>query len=66
MKDYFSFNIPNSNILLLVRIVLYLLCMFSKTLQTESSSRACIQDIILLQDLCSFLMFILFCQLISW
>lgn len=49
-----SFNIPNSNILLLVRIVLYLLCMFSKTLQTESCSTACIQDIIFLQDLCSF------------
>ena len=48
MKDYFSFNIPNSNILLLIRIVLHLLCMFSKTLQTESCSRACIQDIILL------------------
>ena len=47
-------NIPNSNILLLVRIVLYLLCMFSKTLQTESCSRACIQDIIFLKDLCSF------------
>ena len=47
-KDWktISSNIPNSNILLLVRILLYLLCMSSKTLQTESCSRAFIQDII--------------------